>query len=82
MDEVAYVDAANLARRITCPVIVLVGFIDGACHPGSVYAAFNNIPGSQKTIVNEPNTDHTWNDAYSQSIARMIATLKQPESGE
>ena len=53
----AYFDAANFARRITCPVIVSAGFIDSTCAPGSVYAAYNEIK-APKRMFNGPLTGH------------------------
>lgn len=47
----AYYDTVNFAKKIKCPTLVYVGFIDPACPPGSVYAAFNEIK-SPKRIIN------------------------------
>ncbi len=79
MAEVAYIDCANFAGRITCPIIVLAGFIDVACAPGSIYAAYNNIPAEGKSIVNQPNTNHTWGVDYNNARAEMVAALRSPE---
>lgn len=46
-----YYDAALFARRIRCPVLVGVGFIDGTCAPGSVYAAFNGIAAPKRILA-------------------------------
>ena len=53
----AYFDAVNFARRIKCPAIVSVGFIDTTCSPSSVYAAFNEIR-SPKRIFHGPLVGH------------------------
>ena len=45
-----YFDGANFARRTTCPIRVSVGFIDTACNPASVYAAFNVCASKDKAI--------------------------------
>lgn len=45
-----YFDGANFARRVTCPIRMSVGFIDTACNPASVYAAFNVCPSADKLI--------------------------------
>ncbi len=55
---VPYYDAANFAKRIECPAILSTGFIDTTCPPTSVYAAFNNIPNSDKTIVDDLPCGH------------------------
>ena len=53
----AYYDAVNFARRITCPVIVSVGFIDRTCPPSTVYAAFNEIR-TPKRMFDDPLAGH------------------------
>ena len=55
-----YFDAVNFARRITCPVIVSVGFIDRTCCPSSVYSAYNVIQ-SRKRLFTDPRASHQWN---------------------
>ena len=50
----AYFDSANFARLIKCPAVFSVGFIDTVCAPTSVYAAFNNVPGKDKEMLNSP----------------------------
>jgi cephalosporin-C deacetylase-like acetyl esterase len=55
----AYFDAVNFARRIKCPVIVSVGFIDRTCPPGTVYAAYNQIQ-TPKRMFNGPLDGHAW----------------------
>ncbi len=55
----AYFDAVNFARRITCPVIVSVGFIDSTCPPGTVYAAYNQIK-TPKRMFPDPLAGHQW----------------------
>ena len=46
----AYYDGAFFAKRIRCPVLFTVGFIDSTCRPSSVYAAYNQIR-SPKSIL-------------------------------
>lgn len=55
----AYFDAVNFARRITCPVIVSVGFIDTTCPPSTVYAAYNQIK-TPKRMFPDPLAGHQW----------------------
>ena len=43
-----YFDVVNFAARVDNPVCVGVGFIDVACGPSSVYAAFNKIKAPKK----------------------------------
>ena len=57
IDTRKYFDAAFCARRITCPVYIGVGFIDGACAPTAVYAIYNNLAGP-KHIFNKIEFGH------------------------
>lgn len=75
MEAVGYIDAASFAKRIQCPTVVLVGWVDGACHPGSVMAAYNNIPG-EKRLVHEPEASHHWAEAYNQAIQDMLESFR------
>ncbi len=52
-----YFDAVNFARKIKCPTIVYVGFIDTTCPPGAVYGAYNVIT-APKYIFNGPLGGH------------------------
>lgn len=52
-----YYDAVNFARKIKCPVIVSVGFIDRTCSPSSVYSAYNEI-STPKRIFTDPLAGH------------------------
>ncbi|MBR2364855.1 MAG: acetylxylan esterase [Lentisphaeria bacterium] len=54
----AYFDVANFARLIKCPVVFSVGFIDTVCPPTSVYAAYNNVPGENKMMINGTRAEH------------------------
>jgi len=47
----AYFDVVNFAPKISCPVIMSVGFIDLTCSPSSIYSAYNEIT-AQKYIMN------------------------------
>lgn len=46
-----YFDAANMARLVKCPIVFSVGFIDTVCSPTSIYSAYNNVPGKNKSII-------------------------------
>jgi cephalosporin-C deacetylase-like acetyl esterase len=57
--EVAYVDGANMARRIKAVTYIGTGFIDTTCAPTSVFAAYNNIPaGVEKYMTISPDKGH------------------------
>jgi cephalosporin-C deacetylase-like acetyl esterase len=55
-----YFDGVNFARRIKCPTVVQVGFIDNTCPATSVYAAYNVIT-APKYIFNGPLSGHGGN---------------------
>ena len=47
-----YFDGAHFATRITCPIRIGVGLVDGTCPPHCGYAAYNALrPGIDKGIV-------------------------------
>ena len=57
--ESAYFDHNYLAKRIKCETWMGTGFIDRVCPPTSVYAAYNNLPGSvKKYIQTTPDAGH------------------------
>lgn len=55
--KLRYFDAAYCARRITVPVFMSVGFIDGAVAPDSVYAIYNELRGP-KFMFDKVNYGH------------------------
>lgn len=70
-----YFDVVNFARRITNPVRVGVGFIDVACGPSSVYAAFNQIKAPKK-IYPSPEMGHSFDDVFvKETVQEMYETL-------
>ncbi len=59
VEAARYVDAANFAKNINCEVFMSVGFCDVVCPPTTCFAAFNNIPSKNKTMLNCVNIGHT-----------------------
>ncbi len=53
-----YFDVVNFAKRISCPVVMTVGFLDRTCVPGSTYVAYNNIPGENKKMYHVIHGGH------------------------
>jgi cephalosporin-C deacetylase-like acetyl esterase len=65
-----YFDAVNFARRVTCPSLVGTGFQDRVCSSASVYAAYNQIRGPKRVVV-DPLSGHggekpEWGKAFGQ----------------
>ena len=58
-----YFDVVNFAARVDNPVCVGVGFIDVACGPSSVYAAFNKIKAPKK-IYPSPKMGHSFDKVF------------------
>jgi cephalosporin-C deacetylase-like acetyl esterase len=56
-DSVRYVDGVHFAGRTRAEGYFSVGFLDAACNPVSVYAAYNNHPGP-KRMINRPAMAH------------------------
>ena len=55
--KLRYFDAAYCARRITVPVFMSVGFVDGAVAPDSVYTIYNELRGP-KFMFDKVNYGH------------------------
>ena len=71
----SYCDTANFARRVHCPTTVIVGWVDVASVPASVYAAYNNLPGKMKRIIDMPTMGHGNPPEYTAAIAEMVEKL-------
>ena len=54
-----YFDAAHFAPRMKIPVRVVVGFADTTCPPPCVYAAYNALGGTDKSIRNVLGMTHS-----------------------
>jgi cephalosporin-C deacetylase-like acetyl esterase len=55
--------------------MVTVGFIDNACHPSGVYAAYNALPG-EKYILNCLESGHSGLFNYTRHRAPMYGWLQ------
>ncbi len=73
----SYTDAANFARRIQHNVVVIAGWIDPVCPPGSVYAAYNVIPSPDKRIIPEYTMSHEWPQSFNTAIDEMRQALRE-----
>ncbi|MFC2076980.1 acetylxylan esterase [candidate division KSB1 bacterium] len=75
-----YFDAAVAASRIRVPALMAVGFIDNACPPTTVYAAYNVITGP-KTMDNYPLMAHAFGPGWAdKAVGWLVDRLK--EEGE
>ncbi len=76
-----YYDIANFARRVRCETIFSVGFIDTACCPSSVYAAYNVLPAAKKVMNEVPRGDHGTNLDRSKDAKPGVFGYGGPRAG-
>lgn len=50
VETAAYIDATNFAPRITATSLVAMGFVDTACAPAGIWAAYNLILGVKEVV--------------------------------
>ncbi len=74
-----YYDAANFCKNIKVPVWIIAGLADTTCPPSSICAAFNAIPGTEKTLILEPGMGHSGSSrpSYGNSLGRMRGMIKR-----
>lgn len=75
MRTLSYFDPANFAKRIRCPTMMTVGFIDNACYPSSVYAAYNML-SCEKYMLNCIESGHCGMFRYKKHLAVMWAWMR------
>lgn len=81
LETSAYFDAVNFAREYRGKSLLCVGFLDTACPPTSVYAAFNLLP-EPKTIIAAPRLGHAADPRYGPArddLWKKSLRLKPPE---
>jgi len=79
IQHLGYFDAANFARRIHGRAVLYTGGIDGTCPPTSVFAAYNNIPNDDKSIIFDPLAGHgrrSYEGDEAQNIAHFVGDRK------
>lgn len=59
-----YYDSANAARRIRCPILAFIGFVDDTCFPSGVYAAYNALT-CEKNVINMIDAGHAGDPRYA-----------------
>lgn len=81
LETSAYFDAVNFARKFKGKSVLSVGFIDTACPPTSVYAAFNVLP-EPKAMIAAPRLGHATDPKYGPArdeLWKKNLPLKPPE---
>lgn len=82
LETSAYFDAVNCARKFKGKSLLCVGFVDPACPPTTVYAAFNVLP-EPKTIIDGPRMGHAADPKYGPArdeFWKKNLPLKPPSS--
>ncbi len=80
LETSAYFDAVNFARKFKGKTLMSVGFLDTACPPTSVYAAFNVLP-EPKVMIANPHLRHETDPRYTQvrdAFWKQFLPLKPP----
>ena len=72
LDIINYYDLVWCARRIKCPVLISVGFVDDSCPPTGVYAFYNELK-SPKQIYHKVDYGHSGApDDYEQTVWNFL----------
>ncbi|MDA8296373.1 MAG: alpha/beta fold hydrolase [Actinomycetota bacterium] len=71
----SYFDAANLAPRISCPVVVTVSLWDDICPPSTIFGAFSRLEVDDRELVVQPFLGHTM--AYETEERRLFTVLER-----
>jgi len=77
LNTMGYFDAAHFASRIKGRAILATGFRDTTCPPESVYAAYNNIPGEKRIILNLHEA-HTQSAEAKRVYDEAVLSLVEP----
>jgi cephalosporin-C deacetylase len=75
-----YFDTVNFATQVKSQAIIAVGFIDAACPPSTVYAAYNSLKGP-KQIIYEPLAGHVVTSRAGSTFAARIREHVQQAKG-
>lgn len=68
----AYYDPMNFAPDIRCPTMFNVGLVDPVSPPVSVFAAYNRIPRTDKTMMVLDGLGHDWCPAFDRAAYRWL----------
>jgi cephalosporin-C deacetylase len=74
-ETLRYFDGTLFAARIAAPALLSVGLMDTICPPSTIYAAFNALRSTDKTIVDYPFNDHEGGGPFHQ--VQQLTWLKQ-----
>ncbi len=58
LQELAYVDPANFAPKLTCSVQIFAGLGDRVCPASGIMALYNSISNAEKSLTFEQNYWH------------------------
>lgn len=72
----AYFDAVNFARHITCPVRMTWGYNDDVCTPTTSYAVWNTLQCPKEALITPINEHWTTEDTERGHMAWILQHLK------
>ena len=67
-ETLRYFDGTVFAQRIKAPTLVSVAMMDTICPPSTVYAAFNALASSDKTLADYGFNDHEGGGTHQQRV--------------
>jgi cephalosporin-C deacetylase len=75
----SYFDAANLARKITCPAVVTVGLWDVICPPSTIFGTFKRLSSVDKELMVFPYHGHEITyDIDERRLRELVRRLGAP----
>lgn len=72
LQATAYCDAVNFSKRITCKATLFVAWLDLACSPSSVYAAYNALKSEDKQMLDYRRNGHGSPPEYRQMVGECV----------
>ncbi|MFA6293706.1 MAG: acetylxylan esterase, partial [Victivallales bacterium] len=77
----AYYDPMNYARDIKCPVMMNGGLIDPVSPPFSVWAVYNRLTVSNKSIVPIDGRGHDWSAEFDRRAWKWLDSVLNLNAG-
>jgi cephalosporin-C deacetylase-like acetyl esterase len=69
---IAYFDPMNYAPDIRCPILFNAGLTDPVSPPFSIWAVYNRLASTDKTIVPIPGFAHDWSAQFDRQAWRWL----------
>lgn len=72
LNTLGYIDCVHFCNSIECPTIMAIGLEDAVTPPSTVFAAYNHINSSDKSIHVYPQFTHEVNPFHEEKKLRFI----------